>query len=260
MGRLTPEEFKALDYRVMRHAFESQNELGRFCDEAIYQNDLVARLKAAGFAPVRCELPVTITHGSFRKTYYLDLVVSDAAIYELKATNGLVKEDQTQILNYLFLLDQPRGKLVNFRPPAVESWFANTTLQTADRRDYRLITRRWQELDERSVLLQRVLTELLVDWGAFLDVALYLEAVIHFLGGESVVIRPTAITRDGLALGAQRFPHLNESTGFRFTAFTETPETGERHLTQFLKHTELQAIQWVNFNHHQIEMTTILRP
>jgi hypothetical protein len=37
------EEFAKLDYQVMRHAFESQNELGRLCDEVIYQNDLAAR-------------------------------------------------------------------------------------------------------------------------------------------------------------------------------------------------------------------------
>ena len=32
------EEFAQIDYRVMRHAFDSQNELGRLCDEIIYLN------------------------------------------------------------------------------------------------------------------------------------------------------------------------------------------------------------------------------
>src|SRR6266576_6056572 len=40
------EEFAQIDYRVMRHAFDSQNELGRLCDEVIYRNDLAARLEA----------------------------------------------------------------------------------------------------------------------------------------------------------------------------------------------------------------------
>ncbi len=30
------EEFARLDYCVMRHAFESQNELGRLCDEMVH--------------------------------------------------------------------------------------------------------------------------------------------------------------------------------------------------------------------------------
>jgi hypothetical protein len=46
-------EFARLDYEVMRHAFTSQNELGRLCDEIIYQNDLAARLQNAGFGPIR---------------------------------------------------------------------------------------------------------------------------------------------------------------------------------------------------------------
>ncbi len=40
---INQEEFAKLDYRVMRIAFECQNELGRLCEESIYQNDLVTR-------------------------------------------------------------------------------------------------------------------------------------------------------------------------------------------------------------------------
>jgi GxxExxY protein len=257
--RLTAEEFKDMDYRVMRHAFATQNELGRLCDEHIYQKDLAARLAADGFGRVRCEVPVTVIHDSFRKVYYLDLLVADAALYELKATSALVNDDLNQILNYLFLLDQPRGKLINFRPHSVETQFANTTLQSVDRYEYQMITDRWEETEDRSRLLRRLLVELLADWGAFLNFTLYLEAVTHFLGGESEVVRLIPISRDGLLLGKQRFHHLDNRTGFRITAFTEAPTKVESHLVRLLEHTPLQIIQWVNFNHHRIEMTTLRR-
>ena len=45
---INQEEFARIDYRVMRCAFDSQNVMGRLCDEVIYQNDLAARLEAAG--------------------------------------------------------------------------------------------------------------------------------------------------------------------------------------------------------------------
>src|SRR6266496_2006298 len=90
------EEFARVDYQVMRHAFDSQNELGRLCDEVIYQNDLAARLESAGFGPVRKEVPLTVTHGSFVKTYSLDMVVADAAIYELKTAAALIAEHDAQ--------------------------------------------------------------------------------------------------------------------------------------------------------------------
>ena len=97
---ITQEDFAQLDYQVMRYAFESQNELGRLCDEVIYQNDLAARLAAAGLGPIRTQLPVTILHRDFSKTYRLDLVVSDTAIYELKAARALAPEPDAQLLNY----------------------------------------------------------------------------------------------------------------------------------------------------------------
>ena len=256
---LSEQEFKELDYRVMRHAFDSQNELGRLCDEEIYQRDLTARLEADGLVPVRCEVPVSVSHGTFRKTYYLDLIVADSVIYELKTVQVLAKEHQSQLLNYLFLLDQPRGKLINFRSATVEHRYASTTLNAAERRNYHLVADRWRELDDRSAELQRVLAALLVDWGAFLELPLYLEAVVHFLGGENVVVRDTALTRAGLRLGSQRFHCLNDSVGFRITAFTEHAEQNETHLIQFLRHTPLKAVQWVNFNHHRVEFVTLAK-
>ena len=40
IAKLSTEEFRDLDYRVMKHAFDSQNSLGRLADERIYQADL----------------------------------------------------------------------------------------------------------------------------------------------------------------------------------------------------------------------------
>ena len=42
---LTAEEFDKIDFRVMGHAFASQNCLGRLCEESAYQLDLEARLQ-----------------------------------------------------------------------------------------------------------------------------------------------------------------------------------------------------------------------
>ncbi len=105
------EEFAQIDYRVMRHAFDSQNEFGRLCDEIIYRNDLAARLEAAGLGPVRREVPVTAAHRDFAKTYRLDLIVADAAIYELKTEIRLAADHDAQLLNYLFLQGTHHGKL-----------------------------------------------------------------------------------------------------------------------------------------------------
>src|SRR5437867_3135054 len=120
------EEFAKTDYHVMRLAFDSQNALGRLCDEIIYQNDLAARSEAAGLGQVRKEVPITVTHRDFVKVYRLDLVVDDASVYELKAEPTLIPEHESQLLNYLFLRGSEHAKLVNFRPAQVQSRFVNT--------------------------------------------------------------------------------------------------------------------------------------
>src|SRR5580698_4024127 len=95
---LSEDEFEQLDYRVMGHAYASQNELGRFCDECAYEADLKARLLADGFRSVQTQVPVTITHRDFSKTYRLDLVADDA-LYELKTDTVLIGEHEAQLFN-----------------------------------------------------------------------------------------------------------------------------------------------------------------
>lgn len=73
---LNKSEFDERDRLVRRCAYDSQNELGRLCDEFVYENDLARRLRAVGFAQVHTQFPVTLTHGSFQKLYRLDLMLT----------------------------------------------------------------------------------------------------------------------------------------------------------------------------------------
>jgi GxxExxY protein len=256
---ITQEEFARIDYQVMHYAFDSQNELGRLCDEAIYQNDLAARLQAAGLGPVRKEVPLTVTHLDFAKTYRLDLVVGDAAIYELKTEARLAADHDAQLLNYLFLEGARHGKLVNFRPALVESKFVNTSLSAEARRKITVETRRWRETDPASGALRMTLLDLLQDWGAFLELSLYTEALTHFLGGEENVLRMVPLRRGSLSLGNQRLRLVNGDTAFRLTALTGEVEHYERQLQSLLRHSPLKALHWINLAGHRVELTTLTK-
>ena len=111
---LSDKEFEERDYRVMGHAYVSQNELGRLCDERVYEADLSARLLADGFRVVHTQVPVTLTHRDYAKRYFLDLVADDA-LYELKTAAALTGEDDAQLIHYILLIGVRRGKLLNFR-------------------------------------------------------------------------------------------------------------------------------------------------
>lgn len=254
---LEPDAFEEIDYRVMGHAYASQNELGRLCDEPAYQADLKARLLAAGSHSVQTEVPVTVTHRDFCKKYFLDLLVEDA-LYELKSSADLVGEHEAQLLNYLFLLGLRRGKLLNFRPEKVQGRLIATSLTQDDRRRFGAATERWTELTPACGKLRQTMQELLEDWGAFLEVGLYQGALIHFLGGDSEVEHLVRLARGEVDLGSQRMFVHTPGVAFRLTAFTQQQNFVETHLRRLLALTDLKAIPWINLNHARIEFTTLL--
>ncbi len=256
VAALNADEFEKLDYRVMGHAYASQNELGRLCDECAYEADLKARLQDDGFRSVQTQIPVTVSHCDFSKTYRLDLVADDA-LYELKAETTLCGEHDTQLLHYMFLLGIQRAKLLNFRPPKVQGKIIATSLNQDQRRQFTASTERWSDLTLACAFLRQTMLALLHDWGAFLDFALYQEAMVDILGGPSNVERRVNVHRDQLELGGQRMLLPAPGVAFRITAFTESQGHIEHHLRRLLALTDLEAIQWINLNHSKIEFTTI---
>ena len=253
---LEPDEFERIDYRVMGRAFACQNELGRLCEESVYQFDVRARLRADRFRSVEIEVPVVVAYADFSKTYFLDLVV-DHAVYEIKTASALTSEHEAQLLHYLFLLGIPRGKLINFRPPQVQGRLHATALTPEKRRKFRFDDSRWQDLTPQCAILRATLRELLADWGAFLDFHLYRQALAHFLGGEGRVLQRMPLHRGDISLGTQAFYVHAPGVAFQMTAVTDHVVATETHLRRLLALTELQAIQWINLNQAEIQLVTL---
>lgn len=255
---LTPSEFDELDFRVMGHAFASQNELGRLCEEGVYQRDLQARLLADGFRDVQIEVPVTLSHDDFTKTLSIDLI-ADNLIYELKTVLALTGDHDAQLFTYLFLLESNRGKLLNFRPAKVEGLLRATGISHADRRRLQIDSANWQDITSGCAKLRGTMLELLADWGGYLEFEHYQDALLHFLGGESQVAQRLPLHRAGVSLGTQRFLCHAPKVAFRMSAYTAGLDNAEAQLRRLLALTDLHAIQWINLNRSDIRMATLLR-
>ena len=98
---------------------------------------------------------------------------------------------------------------------------------------------------------------MLSDWGSFLNLDLYREATIHFLGGKDKVITPIEILRHDRIIGQQKICKLDEKTAFHFSVLTKYFKSYETHIRRILDHTKLKAIQWINFNKNDIKLKTI---
>jgi len=242
----------------MRIAFDIHNELGRLHDEKIYQIEMAERCRDAGFR-VRKEAPLSVSHEGFSKTYLADLVVDDSIVYELKTADALSSQHRQQTLNYLFLAGFQYGKLVNMRPPSVQSEYVSTTLTPAERYRFEIINDGWMDLDADSVWLREQITSLLRDWGAFLDVNLFSEAISYFRGGDELFVRPVEIKSNGRVLGTQKVPLLTPEIAISLSAVRDSEASYEQHLRRFLDHTSLDAVHWTNFNRHRILMKTLTK-
>ncbi len=252
IGKLTTEEFRELDYVVMRHAFDSQNCLGRLADERIYQADLAQRLLSAGMH-VKREIPIRLTHDSFCKSLFLDLVVAEQAVYELKAVRSITDEHVGQLLTYLYLLDLRRGKLINFRPDSVESRFTNAPLTLTERRVFAVESANYCGGPD----FEDLVIGLLRDWGTSLTLSLYQEAIVALTGGPEIAEAMIPLERSGIPLGNQRFQMASNDTAFRLTAINHETVDYQYQLARLLALSPLRAIHWINIAHHHITLKTI---
>ena len=231
--------------------------VGRFCDERIYQDELARRCRASHL-DVHREVLVRVLHRGFAKPYYLDLLVECGIIYELKCAEMLSSVHQKQLINYLLLTDLMHGKLVNFRPGSVESRFISTRLHRHDRAEYQLADGGWCGDDKGSRLLRETLTGLLADWGAFLDVDLYREALIHFMDGPEAGVRSVDIEIDGSVIGTQKMCMLSPGTAWHLSALRQHLKSYETHVVRLLNHTRLERIHWINLDQRVVRFKTLV--
>ncbi len=249
-------QFHEVDQIVMRHAFDVQNELGRLCDESIYQTELIRRCAVSGF-PTSSEGGIAVSLDSFRKSYYVDAVIASGAVYELKAVCDLMGNHESQILNYLFLANLAHGKLINFASPSVQHRFVTTTIDAKQRFTFSINESNWDASLSSSPVLRGIVLRLLEEWGAFLDINLYKEAVVHFLGGEASLMQPVEIDVKGFHAGHQKMCLLDSETGLHVSSIIRYEQTYKKQLQRLLDHTSLKQMQWVNFNRKNIRLITL---
>lgn len=250
--RLSQSEFGELAYQVMRCVFEIHDELGRLFDEQVYKRELAYRSPG-----VQREVPITAWHGSFAKSYYLDVLVADGGLFEFKMAETLVSKHRAQTLNYLYLADLGHGKLVNLRPEQVEHEFVNTTWTREDRLRFELVMDRWRDEVPGARRFREVLTALLHDWGAGLELPLYQEALTHFLGGAAQVLAEVEVRLGNHTLGHQKMSLAAPRTAFFLTALGRSAGSFETDAQRLLRHAELDAILWADLRLTTVTLITL---
>lgn len=255
---ISQSDFHELDYEIMGIVFSLHQDFGRFWNEKIYRNELADRCQKAGFENVTTEVPIQVSYKDFNKVYRIDLLIKNL-IYELKTAETLAVEHEKQTINYLMLTGMNHAKLVNMRTASVQHRFVSTNITPAKRYQFSIEDDQWRDLNEDSIWLKQTFKALLDEWGVFLDVTLFYEALAYFRGGEDAVVKEIEVRNDSHLLGRQKTYLISPDIAFRISSVTKDERRFEKHFHRFLQYTSLRAIHWINFNHQKVVFKTITK-
>jgi GxxExxY protein len=253
------DEFHALAHRVLGIIFSVHNDFGRLMEEEIYQQAIRQRCEMAGIVPARRELEIKVRYQDFQKSYFMDLLFAYGLMVESKTAEMLINAHHAQTLHYLLLTGMQHGLLVNLRSGEVKKRYVSTTLDSAEQRRFVVYDADWQLINDSSRRLRGIFLELLSDWGAFLQMSLYREALIHFFGGASVALQRVTIYDGNAAMGTHEVCLIANDTALALTALKDGRAQMKDHLQRFLGHTKLTCIQWINMHNHDIEFQTLAK-
>ena len=107
--------YKDLTYGIIGAAMEVHNELGNGFLEYVYEDALCYELRLRGIPFQRqVEIDIYYKDNLIPKKYRADLVVDGKVVVEIKATSGLTKVDEAQLIHYLKATKYRLGLLFNF--------------------------------------------------------------------------------------------------------------------------------------------------
>ena len=115
------DDVKALSDQVRQTAYDIHcyHACGHL--EKVYENALVHRLRKLGLN-VRQQTPLNVfdEDGTLVGEYFVDLLVNEILIVELKTARAIAREHEAQVLAYLEGTHLHHGLLINFGSPKFE--------------------------------------------------------------------------------------------------------------------------------------------
>jgi len=100
--------------QILKSFYKVYNTLGYGFLEKVYENALYIELIEEGlYCEKQCPIQVYYSDKKVGQ-YFADLIVENSVIVEIKSGEGLAKEHEYQLINYLKATDKEVGLLLNF--------------------------------------------------------------------------------------------------------------------------------------------------
>jgi GxxExxY protein len=109
-----------ITHEIIGCAYKVFNVLGFGFLESVYKKAMVIELSKSNLK-VEEEKPLKVYYkGQMVGEFYVDLLVEDEIIVELKSIENVTKAHEVQVVNYLHGLERDIGLLINFGAGGVE--------------------------------------------------------------------------------------------------------------------------------------------
>jgi GxxExxY protein len=113
-------EYEAVTHKIIGAAYQVFNTLGFGFLESVYKKAMIIELSKNDLK-VEPEKPLKVYYDDqVVGDFFLDLLVDDEIIVELKSVENLTKAHEVQLVNYLNGLKKDIGLLINFGPSGVD--------------------------------------------------------------------------------------------------------------------------------------------
>lgn len=118
------ERFEWLANQIFQSALEVHRALGPGLLESVYEFALVKELQLRNIA-VQYQVKVPLYYKGFdtRKEFFIDMLIEDEIVVEVKAVDALHPVHEAQLLSYLKLANKRLGFLINFNVALIKEGF-----------------------------------------------------------------------------------------------------------------------------------------
>ncbi len=106
---------------IIASAIEVHKHMGPGMLESVYEDCMIFELKSRGLkVESQVKQPLVYKNSILNKHFFLDLLVEDKVIVELKSVEDILPVHEVQLVTYLKLTNKKLGLLINFNEPVLK--------------------------------------------------------------------------------------------------------------------------------------------
>jgi GxxExxY protein len=115
------ERFEYLARQIYLSALEVHKTLGPGLLESVYEFSLIKELEIRGIEFIaQTKVPLYYKGYNTSKEFFVDILIEDEIIIELKAVEEIAPVHKAQLLSYMKLSNKKMGFLINFNVPLLK--------------------------------------------------------------------------------------------------------------------------------------------